>query len=187
MATLTPGFSGADIANVVNEAALRAARKNKACVDISDFYEANDRVIGGLEKRISSMTLAEKEMIAHHEAGHAVAGWMLENAEPLLKVTIIPRASGALGFAQYLPKELQLYNKDQLYDMMCMALGGRAAEQIFYDRVSTGAADDLNKVTKIAYGQISVYGMINWEIYRFRQKIMAVCKRISHILKRRRN
>merc|ERR1712048_137230 len=159
MATLTPGFSGADIANVVNEAALRAARKSKAFVDIGDFYEANDRVIGGLEKRISSMTLKEKEMIAHHEAGHAVAGWMLENAEPLLKVTIIPRASGALGFAQYLPKELQLYNKAQLYDMMCMALGGRAAEQIFYDRVSTGAADDLNKVTKIAYGQISVYGM----------------------------
>merc|ERR1712228_136007 len=159
MATLTPGFSGADIANVVNEAALRAARKNKSFVDIVDFYEANDRVIGGLEKRISSMTLKEKEMIAHHEAGHAVAGWMLENAEPLLKVTIIPRASGALGFAQYLPKELQLYNKDQLYDMMCMALGGRAAEQIFYDKVSTGAADDLNKVTKIAYGQISVYGM----------------------------
>jgi len=159
MATLTPGFSGADIANVVNEAALRAARKNKAAVDISDFYEANDRVIGGLEKRISSMTLKEKEMIAHHEAGHAVAGWFLENAEPLLKVTIIPRASGALGFAQYLPKELQLYNAAQLYDMMCMALGGRAAEQIFYDRVSTGAADDLNKVTKIAYGQITIYGM----------------------------
>jgi len=159
MATLTPGFSGADIANIVNEAALRAARKNKGAVDIQDFYEANDRVIGGLEKRISSMTLKEKEMIAHHEAGHAVAGWFLENAEPLLKVTIIPRASGALGFAQYLPKELQLYNAAQLYDMMCMALGGRAAEQIFYNRVSTGAADDLNKVTKIAYGQITIYGM----------------------------
>jgi len=159
MATLTPGFSGADIANVVNEAALRAARKNKIAVDIADFYEANDRVIGGLEKRISSMTPKEKEMIAHHEAGHAVAGWFLENAEPLLKVTIIPRASGALGFAQYLPKELQLYNAEQLYDMMCMALGGRAAEQIFYGKVSTGAADDLNKVTKIAYGQISIYGM----------------------------
>merc|ERR1711902_276549 len=153
---------------------------------MGDFYAAVDRVIGGIEKRIV-MTDHEKEMIAHHEAGHAVAGWFLEHAEPLLKVTIIPRASGALGFAQYLPKELQLYNAAQLYDMMCMALGGRAAEQIFYDRVSTGAADDLNKVTKIAYGQISVYGMINWEIYRFRQKIMAVCKRISHILKRRRN
>merc|ERR1712176_288098 len=140
-------------------AALRAARKMRDAVTMSDFYEANDRVVGGLEKRISSMTLKEKEMIAHHEAGHAVAGWFLENAEPLLKVTIIPRASGALGFAQYLPKELQLYNKDQLYDMMCMALGGRAAEQLFYGKVSTGAADDLNKVTKIAYGQISVYGM----------------------------
>merc|ERR1712087_554091 len=140
-------------------AALRAARKMRDAVTMSDFYEANDRVVGGLEKRISSMTLKEKEMIAHHEAGHAVAGWFLENAEPLLKVTIIPRASGALGFAQYLPKELQLYNAAQLYDMMCMALGGRAAEQIFYDRVSTGAADDLNKVTKIAYGQITIYGM----------------------------
>lgn len=159
MATLTPGFSGADIANVVNEAALRAARKNKSAVDIADFYEANDRVIGGLEKRISSMTAQEKAMIAHHEAGHAVAGWFLEHADPLLKVTIIPRASGALGFAQYLPKELQLYSKEQLYDMMCMALGGRAAEQLFYGKVSTGAADDLNKVTKIAYGQITVYGM----------------------------
>merc|ERR1712087_155920 len=140
-------------------AALRAARKMRDAVTMSDFYEANDRVVGGLEKRISSMTLKEKEMIAHHEAGHAVAGWFLEHGEPLLKVTIIPRASGALGFAQYLPKELQLYNAAQLYDMMCMALGGRAAEQIFYDRVSTGAADDLNKVTKIAYGQITVYEM----------------------------
>lgn len=158
MATLTPGFSGADISNVVNEAALRAARKGKEHVDIHDFYEANDRVLAGLEKRIV-MTESERAMIAHHEAGHAVAGWFLQYADPLLKVTIIPRSSGALGFAQYLPKELTLYNADQLYDMICMALGGRVAEQIFYGKVSTGAADDLNKVTKLAYGSISVYGM----------------------------
>merc|ERR1712087_946852 len=140
-------------------AALRAARKMRDAVTMSDFYDATDRVVGGLEKRISSMTLKEKEMIAHHEAGHAVAGWFLENAEPLLKVTIIPRGGGALGFAQYLPKDLQLYTAAQLYDMICMTLGGRAAEQIFYNRVSTGAADDLNKVTRLAYGQISIYGM----------------------------
>lgn len=158
MATLTPGFTGADIANVVNEAALRAARKNLDYVTINEFYEANDRVIAGLEKRMI-MSTSEKELIAHHEAGHAVAGWFLEHAEPLLKVTVIPRANGALGFAQYLPKEVQLYTFSQLYDMMCMALGGRAAEEIFFSRVSTGAADDLSKVTKIAYSSITVYGM----------------------------
>ncbi|ETO15947.1 hypothetical protein RFI_21410 [Reticulomyxa filosa] len=158
MATLTPGFTGADIANVVNEAALRAARKNKDSVGLLDFYEANDRVIGGLEKR-TVMSPKERSLIAHHEAGHAVAGWFLENADPLLKVTIIPRASGALGFAQYLPKELQLYNSEQLYHMICMALGGRIAEEIFFGNISTGAADDLNKVTKIAYSQIVIYGM----------------------------
>merc|ERR1719499_945578 len=157
-ATLTPGMTGADIANVTNEAALRAARMQKEAVEMEDFYHAIDRVIGGIEKRIV-MTDHERHMIAHHEAGHAVCGWFLEHAEPLLKVTVIPRGGGALGFAQYLPKELQMYTSDQLYDMMCMTLGGRAAEQIFYGRVSTGAADDLNKVTKLAYGQISVYGM----------------------------
>merc|ERR1712093_217806 len=116
---------------------------------MEDFYYANDRVIAGLEKRIV-MTDKEKALIAHHEAGHAVCGWFLEHAEPLLKVTVIPRAGGALGFAQYLPKELQLYDKDQIYDMICMALGGRAAEQIFFGKVSTGAADDLKKVTGLA-------------------------------------
>merc|ERR1712176_236812 len=158
MATLTPGFAGADIANICNEAALCAARGKKDSVEMEDFYYANDRIIGGLEKPMV-MSHTERKTIAYHEAGHAVCGWFLEHADPLLKVTIIPRGGGALGFAQYLPKELQLYSEAQLYDMMCMTLGGRAAEQIFYGRVSTGAADDLNKVTKLAYGQISVYGM----------------------------
>jgi len=158
MATLTPGMTGADIANVANEAALRAARLGKKAVEMEDFYGANDRVVGGIEKRIV-MSTHERNMIAYHEAGHAVAGWFLEHADPLLKVTIIPRGGGALGFAQYLPKELQMYTAEQLMDMMCMTLGGRASEQIFFKRVSTGAADDLNKVTKLAYGQIAIYGM----------------------------
>jgi len=158
MATLTPGMTGADIANVTNEAALRAARHGKESVEMEDFYGASDRVIGGIERRIV-MSTHEKSLIAHHEAGHAVCGWFLEHADPLLKVTIIPRGGGALGFAQYLPKELQMYTAEQLMDMMCMTLGGRAAEQIFFNKVSTGAADDLNKVTKLAYGQIAIYGM----------------------------
>merc|ERR1711972_214720 len=136
----------------------KAARSKKDAVEMEDFYYANDRVIGGLEKPMV-MTDTERKTIAYHEAGHAVCGWFLEHAEPLLKVTIVPRGGGALGFAQYLPKELQMYTAEQLYDMMCMTLGGRAAEQIFYGRVSTGAADDLNKVTKLAYGKISIYGM----------------------------
>jgi len=158
MATLTPGMTGADIANVANEAALRAARFGKKSVEMDDFYGANDRVLGGIEKRIV-MSAHERKLIAYHEAGHAVCGWFLEHADPLLKVTIIPRGGGALGFAQYLPKELQMYNAEQLLDMMCMTLGGRASEQIFFNKVSTGAADDLNKVTKLAYGQIAIYGM----------------------------
>lgn len=158
MATLTPGFTGADIANICNEAALKAARSKKESVEMEDFYYANDRVIGGLEKP-TVMSATERKTIAYHEAGHAVCGWFLENADPLLKVTIIPRGGGALGFAQYLPKELSLYSRDQLYDMMCMTLAGRAAEQIFFGKVTTGATDDLNKVTKLAYGITQVYGM----------------------------
>jgi len=158
MATLTPGFSGADIANICNEAALKAARSKKDSVEMEDFYYANDRVIGGLEKPMV-MTHNERKTIAYHEAGHAVCGWFLEHAEPLLKVTIIPRGGGALGFAQYLPRELQLHTKDQLYDMICMTLAGRAAEQVFFNKVSTGAADDLNKVTRLAYAINQIYGM----------------------------
>merc|ERR1719461_2499559 len=158
MATLTPGFTGADIANICNEAALKAARSKKDAVEMEDLYYANDRVIGGLEKPMV-MSATERKTIAYHEAGHAVCGWFLEHAEPLLKVTIIPRGGGALGFAQYLPKELQLHTRDQLYDMICMTLAGRAAEQVFFNRISTGASDDLNKVTRIAYAINQIYGM----------------------------
>lgn len=159
LSALTPGFAGADIANLCNEAALIAARTNKDVIELVDFEKASDRIIGGLEKSNAIMTASEKRRVAFHEAGHAVIGWFLEHADPLLKVTIVPRGSGALGFAQYLPKELSLYTQPQLLDMMCMTLGGRAAEQHFFTDVSTGAADDLQKVTRIAQAQISSYGM----------------------------
>lgn len=157
LAGLTPGFVGADIANVCNEAAIIAARRNKDAVDLADFDAANDRVIAGLESN-KIMTEKEKKIIAYHEAGHAVAGWFLEHAEPLLKVTIVPRGQ-ALGYAQYLPKELALRSKEQIIDLICMALGGRAAEQLHFDSVTTGASDDLRKVTAMAYSMIQQYGM----------------------------
>lgn len=153
MARLTPGFSGADISNVANEGAIIAARANLESVGIKEFEEATERVIGGIAKK-SIMTTEERRRVAYHEAGHAVAGWMLEHADPLLKVTIIPRSKGALGFAQYLPNELALRNKEQLLDMIKTALGGRIAEELFYDSVTTGASDDINKVTQIAQGLV---------------------------------
>ena len=159
LAEQTPGFAGADIANVCNEAALIAARKNKEAVDMSDFQDAIDRVIGGLEKRNKIILPEEKEIIAYHEAGHAVCGWFLEHAYPLLKVTIVPRGTAALGYAQYTPKEQYLYNTDQLFDQICMTLGGRAAEDIFFGKISTGASNDLQQITKIAYSMVTVYGM----------------------------
>ncbi len=159
LAEQTPGFSGADIANVCNEAALIAARKDKNAVDFSDFQDAIDRVIGGLEKKNKIIAPSEKKIIAYHEAGHAVCGWFLEHAYPLLKVTIVPRGTAALGYAQYTPKEQYLYDTDQLIDQVCMTLGGRAAEQIFFGKISTGASNDLQQVTKIAYSMIMVYGM----------------------------
>ncbi len=159
LAEQTPGFAGADIANVCNEAALIAARKNKEAVDMSDFQDAIDRVIGGLEKKNKLISPEEKEIIAYHEAGHAICGWYLEHAYPLLKVTIVPRGSAALGYAQYTPKEQYLYNTDQLIDQICMTLGGRAAEDIFFGKISTGASNDLQQITKIAYGMITAYGM----------------------------
>lgn len=131
IAALTPGFSGAEIANVCNEAAIIAARKSLSSVSIIEFESATERVIGGLEKK-SIMTAQERKTVAYHEAGHAVAGWFLENSNPLLKVTIIPRSKGSLGFAQYLPDELSLYSREQLIDMICTALGGRIAEEIFF-------------------------------------------------------
>ncbi|MEJ7588923.1 MAG: ATP-dependent zinc metalloprotease FtsH, partial [Ferruginibacter sp.] len=159
LAEQTPGFAGADIANVCNEAALIAARKGKDAVDMSDFQDAIDRVIGGLEKKNKIISPEEKEIIAYHEAGHAICGWFLEHAYPLLKVTVVPRGTAALGYAQYTPKEQYLYNTDQLMDQICMTLGGRASEDIFFGKISTGASNDLQQITKIAYSMITVYGM----------------------------
>ena len=159
LAEQTPGFAGADIANVCNEAALIAARKDKVAVDMSDFQDAIDRVIGGLEKKNKIILPEEKEIIAYHEAGHAICGWFLEHAYPLLKVTIVPRGTAALGYAQYTPKEQYLYNTDQLNDQLCMTLGGRAAEDIFFKKISTGASNDLQQITKMAYAMVTVYGM----------------------------
>ncbi|CAO3607687.1 unnamed protein product [Cunninghamella echinulata] len=159
LAALTPGFSGADIHNVCNEAALIAARHNKDLVTNEDFEKAIERVIGGLEKKTRVLSPSEKKIVAYHEAGHAVVGWHLQYADPLLKVSIIPRGVAALGYAQYLPKDQYLYSENQLLDRMCMALGGRVAEQIFFNSITTGAQDDLQKVTKMAYAQVSTYGM----------------------------
>jgi len=159
LAEQTPGFAGADIANVCNEAALIAARKGKDAVDMSDFQDAVDRVIGGLEKKNKIILPEEKEIIAYHEAGHAICGWYLEHAYPLLKVTIVPRGTAALGYAQYTPREQYLYNTDQLNDQIAMTLGGRAAEDIFFGKISTGASNDLQQITRIAYSMVTVYGM----------------------------
>jgi cell division protease FtsH len=159
LAEQTPGFAGADIANVCNEAALIAARKGKDAVEMEDFQDAVDRVIGGLEKKNKIISPEEKKIIAYHEAGHAVCGWYLEHAYPLLKVTIVPRGTAALGYAQYTPKEQYLYNTDQLIDQICMTLGGRASEDIFFGKISTGAQNDLQQITRIAYAMVSVYGM----------------------------
>lgn len=159
LAEQTPGFAGADIANVCNEAALIAARKGKTAVDMSDFQDAVDRVIGGLEKKNKIISPEEKKIIAYHEAGHAICGWYLEHAYPLLKVTIVPRGTAALGYAQYTPKEQYLYNTDQLHDQICMTLGGRAAEEIFFGKISTGAQNDLQQITRIATAMVTVYGM----------------------------
>ena len=159
LAEQTPGFAGADIANVCNEAALIAARKNKEAVDMQDFQDAVDRVIGGLEKKNKIISPEEKKIIAYHEAGHAICGWFLEHAYPLLKVTIVPRGTAALGYAQYTPKEQYLYNTDQLNDQICMTLGGRASEDIFFGKISTGAQNALQQITRTAYAMVTVYGM----------------------------
>ncbi|MBV8389745.1 MAG: ATP-dependent zinc metalloprotease FtsH, partial [Mucilaginibacter sp.] len=155
----TPGFAGAEIANVCNEAALIAARKNKEAVDMQDFQDAIDRVIGGLEKKNKIISPEEKRIVAYHEAGHAIAGWFLEHADPLVKVSIVPRGVAALGYAQYLPKEQFLYTTEQLEDGMCMTLGGRVAEDITFGKISTGAQNDLERITKLAYAMVTIYGM----------------------------
>jgi len=154
----TPGFSGADIANVCNEAALIAARKSKNQVGKQDFLDAVDRIIGGLEKKSKIISPGEKKTIAFHEAGHATVSWMLEYASPLVKVTIVPRGR-SLGAAWYLPEERQLTTTEQMLDEICAAMGGRAAEEVFFDKISTGALSDLEKVTKQAYAMVSIYGL----------------------------
>lgn len=159
LSEMTPGFAGADIANVCNEAALIAARRDKKAVDMDDFNYALDRVIGGLEKKNKLISPQEKQIIAYHEAGHAICGWYLEHASPLVKVTIVPRGIGTLGYAQYLPKEEYITRTEQLLDRMCMTFGGRAAEDIVFGKISTGAQNDLDQVTKMAYGMVSIYGM----------------------------
>lgn len=161
LAAQTPGFAGAEIANVCNEAALIAARHDKSEIDMQDFQDAIDRVIGGLEKKNKIISPDEKKIVAYHEAGHAVAGWFLEHADPLVKVSIVPRGVAALGYAQYLPKEQFLYTQEQLSDEMCMTLGGRAAEEIIFGKVSTGALSDLERITKMAYGMVTIYGFNN--------------------------
>ncbi len=159
LSSQTPGFAGADIANVCNEAALIAARRNRNEVTMQDFQDAMDRVIGGLEKKNKIISPEEKEIVAYHEAGHAVAGWFLEHADPLVKVSIVPRGVAALGYAQYLPREQYLYRTEQLFDEMCMTLGGRAAEDVVFGKISTGALSDLERVTKVAYSMVTMYGM----------------------------
>ncbi|XP_065172398.1 AFG3-like protein 2 [Atheta coriaria] len=158
MAALTPGFTGADIANVCNEAALIAARDLNDSINLKHFEQAIERVVAGMEKKTNVLSPEEKKTVAYHEAGHAVAGWFLEHADPLLKVSIIPRGKG-LGYAQYLPKDQYLYTKEQLFDRMCMTLGGRVSEELFFGRITTGAQDDLKKVTQSAYAQVVHYGM----------------------------
>jgi len=154
----TPGFSGADIANLCNEAALIAARKNKEFVEKQDFLDAVDRIVGGLEKKNKIITKEEKRSIAFHEAGHATISWLLEYANPLIKVTIVPRGN-SLGAAWYLPEERSITTTEQILDDMCSALGGRAAEKLIFGKISTGALSDLEKVTKQAYAMVSIYGL----------------------------
>jgi len=158
LARQTPGFSGADIANVCNEAALIAARKNKKLVERQDFLDAVDRIVGGLERKNKIISMDEKKTIAYHEAGHATVSWLLEHASPLVKVTIIPRGR-ALGAAWYLPEERQITTREQLLDEMAYSLGGRAAEELIFGKISTGALSDLEKITKQAYAMVSFFGM----------------------------
>jgi cell division protease FtsH len=158
LAKQTPGFSGADIANVCNEAALIAARKDKKSVDKQDFLDAVDRIVGGLEKKNKIVTPDEKRAIAIHEAGHATVSWMLEHAAPLVKVTIVPRGQ-SLGAAWYLPEERLIVRPDQMLDEMCATMGGRAAERVIFDKISTGALSDLEKVTRQARAMVTIYGL----------------------------
>ncbi len=169
LAEQTPGFAGAEIANTCNEAALHAARKRKTQVEMEDFVSAIDRVVGGLEKKNKLISPKERKIIAYHETGHALCGWMLPNAHPLVKVSIIPRGMAALGFAQYLPREQNLYTRNELLDAICMTLGGRAAEELVFGDISTGAQNDLERTTDMVYAMIALYGM-NTEVGHFSYK-----------------
>lgn len=159
LATLTPGFSGADIANVCNEAALIAARKNDQYVRLPHFEQAIERVIGGIERKTKLLSPEEKRVVAYHEAGHAICGWFLEFADPLLKVSIVPRGQGALGYAQYLPPDIYLYTTHKLLDRMTMTLGGRVSEELHFNSVTSGAADDFEKVTSMAQKMVLACGL----------------------------
>jgi cell division protease FtsH len=158
LARQTPGFSGADIANVCNEAALIAARKERKAVTKQDFLDAVDRIVGGLEKKNKIITPEEKKTIAYHEAGHATVSWMVEHAAPLVKVTIVPRGQ-SLGAAWYLPEERLIVRPEQMLDEMCATMGGRAAEKVMFNKISTGALSDLEKVTKQARAMVTIYGL----------------------------
>ena len=159
LASQTPGFAGAEIANICNEAALLAARKEKDVVEMDDFEQAIDRVIAGLEKKNKLISPEERQVIAFHESGHAIAGWFLENTDPVVKVSIVPRGLSALGYAQYLPEERYLYSREALLDRMTMAIGGRVAEEIVFGSITTGAQNDLERITKMAYAMVVDYGM----------------------------
>lgn len=185
LAKQTPGFSGADIANVCNEAALIAARKGKKAVDKQDFLDAVDRIVGGLEKKNKLITPSEKKTIAYHEAGHATVSWMTEHAAPLIKVTIVPRGQ-SLGAAWYLPEERQIVRPEQMLDEMCATMGGRAAEKVIFNNISTGALSDLEKVTKQARAMVTIYGL-NEKVGNITITILADSKNIAclnHIAKK---
>lgn len=158
LAEMTPGYTGADICNIVNEAAIIAIRNGHDKVQLLDLISAVDRVLCGMEKKNNVMSQAEKRRIAYHEAGHAIVGWVSEHVDPMLKVTIVPRANGALGFTQNLPKEVPLYSQDEMKEMLVQLMGGRAAEKLFCGNMTTGASDDLSKATKLAYGMVAGYG-----------------------------
>ena len=158
LAEMTPGYTGADICNIVNEAAIIAIRNNHEKVELLDVIGAVDRVLCGMEKKHSVMSQAEKRRIAYHEAGHAIVGWVSEHVDPMLKVTIVPRSNGALGFTQNLPKEVPLYSQEEIREMLVQLMGGRAAEKLFCGNMTTGASDDLSKATKLAYGMVAGYG-----------------------------
>jgi len=159
LAAQTPGFAGAEIANVCNEAALLAAREDKEVIEMDDFEKSIDRVIAGLEKKNKIISPGERKIVAYHEAGHAITGWFLENTDPVVKVSIVPRGLAALGYAQYLPEERYLYTREALVDRMVMAIGGRVAEEIIFGQISTGAQNDLERITKMAYAMVVDYGM----------------------------